>query len=276
MPQGEAKLKARKSILLMVLCAAAVIPCIPILLWSFSQQWRYPELLPVWSLRAWQSIFSPHSQVLPAAWNSLGLAIATSLLSQAAAYPAARALGLYVKAWSKPLRLLMIGPLLIPGISIAIGVHMLFLRIGLADLWIGVVLAHLITAIPYAIYLLYGFYATYDSGYETQLRLLGASRWQTFLMAELPLLRPALSLSVLFSFLISWSQYLFTVFIGGGHLVTLPMLLFSTVSSGDYALTSALSLLLVAPALVIVILTALSVNRDRYHGKEAKRVTPVI
>jgi putative spermidine/putrescine transport system permease protein len=252
------------------------LPFLPLLFWSFTQQWRFPDLFPSGSLRAWRYLFTTHSQVFGAIRSSLGLAAATSLLSQVVAYPAARALGLYIKRWNKTLRLLLIAPILIPGISIAMGVHVLFLRLGLSDHWVGVLLAHLIPAIPYSVYLLYGFYATYDIGYEKQVRLLGASRLQAFRLVELPLLRSALSLSILFSFLISWSQYLFTVFIGGGNLITLPMLLFSTLSSGDYALMGALCMTFVMPALLIVVFSSRGVKQDRYKGREGNRVEPII
>jgi putative spermidine/putrescine transport system permease protein len=263
------------AILLISMIVLFFLPFVPLLVWSFAQQWRFPDLFPSASLRAWRYVFSTHSQVFEAIRSSMGLAIATSLLSQIVAYPAARALGLYVKRWNKTLRLLLIAPILIPGISIAMGVHALFLRLGLSDHWFGVLLAHLIPAIPYSIYLLYGYYAGYDIGYEQQVRLLGANRWLAFRLVELPLLRSALSLSVLFSFLISWSQYLFTVFIGGGQLITLPMLLFSTLSSGDYALMGALSMTFVVPALLIVVFSSRGVNQDRYEGREGNRVEPI-
>lgn len=264
------------AVLLASMIVLFFLPFVPLLVWSFAQQWRFPDLLPSGSLRAWRYVFSTHSQVFEAISNSIGLAVATSLLAQVAAYPAARALGLYVKRWNKSIRLMLISPILIPGISIAMGVHLLFLRLGLSDQWIGVLLAHLIPAIPYSIYLLYGFYAAYDIGYEKQVRLLGANRLQAFLLVELPLLRSALSLSVLFSFLISWSQYLFTVLIGGGRLITLPLLLFSTLSSGDYSLMGAICMTFVLPALFIVVFSSIGVKQDGNERREVNRVEPIV
>ncbi|WP_219837208.1 ABC transporter permease [Paenibacillus sp. R14(2021)] len=249
-----------------ILIVLFFVPFIPLLAWSLAKGWRFPDLLPTVSWRAWHYVLSPHSQVKDAIIHSLGLAAATSLLAALIAYPAARALGLYVKRWGKTIRLLLIAPLLLPGISIAIGVHVLFLKLGLADRWLGVLLSHLIQAIPYAVYLMHGFYAGYDIGYEKQVRLLGANRLQTFYFVELPLLRPVLSLSLLFSFLISWSQYLVTVFVGGGNLVTVPMLLFSSLASGDNSLVGALCMLFVMPALLIVIFSAMALKKDRYDG----------
>ncbi|MFD2612300.1 ABC transporter permease [Paenibacillus gansuensis] len=250
------------------------LPFVPLPVWSLAEQWRFPDVVPTLSLRAWHDMFATHSQVMDAVVNSLGLAAAVSLLSQALAYPAARALGLYVKRGNKTIRLLLIAPILIPGISIAIGVHVLFLRLGLSDRWIGVLLSHLIPAVPYSIYLLYGFYAGYDIGYEKQVRLLGAGKLQTFRLVELPLLQSVLPLSFLYSFLISWSQYLFTVFIGGGSLITLPMLLFSTLSSGDFTLLGTLCIIFMLPALLIVVFSSIGLKRDGYKGKEVHRVDP--
>lgn len=264
------------AILLIFLMMLFFLPFMPLLIWSFAQHWRFPDLFPMVSLRAWRDVFSAHSEIFEAIFNSLGLAIATSLLSQIVAYPASRALGIYVKRWNKTFRLLLIAPILTPGVSIAMGVHVLFLRLGLSDHWVGVLLSHLISAIPYSIYLMYGFYAGYDLGYEKQVRLLGANRWQAFRWIELPLLRPALSLSLLFSFLISWSQYLFTVLIGGGQLITLPMLLFSTLARGDYARMGALCMIFVVPALLTIIISSRDMKQDRYDGREGNHVNPIL
>jgi putative spermidine/putrescine transport system permease protein len=47
------------------------------------------------------------------------------------------------------------------------------------------------------------------------------------------------------------------------------MLLFSTLTSGDYSLIGALCTVFVLPTLVIVIFTSIEVKRDFYKGKEA-------
>jgi putative spermidine/putrescine transport system permease protein len=57
-------------------------------------------------------------------------------------------------------------------------------------------------------------------------------------------------------FLISWSQYALTLLVGGGRVLTLPLLLFAFAGSGDLSLAAALSLVFVAPAVVILLLTA--------------------
>ena len=60
----------------------------------------------------------------------------------------------------------------------------------------------------------------------------------------------------LFAFLVSWSQYVLTLLIGGGQVVTLPVLLFSSVPGGDSASIAAQSLLFVGPGLLILLVTS--------------------
>ncbi|MCA9936150.1 MAG: hypothetical protein KC415_19590, partial [Anaerolineales bacterium] len=59
-----------------------LLPLIPLLIWSVSFRWYFPDMLPeMWSLRAWRYVFAPSSRVLPALGYSVGVATAVTLLS---------------------------------------------------------------------------------------------------------------------------------------------------------------------------------------------------
>jgi putative spermidine/putrescine transport system permease protein len=78
----------------------------------------------------------------------------------------------------------------------------------------------------------------------------------------LPLTFPGIVVAGLFSFLLSWSQYLNTLIIGGGKMTTLPILLFSLMGSGDRPVASAVSLVFVVPAFIALLFSA------RYLGRK--------
>jgi putative spermidine/putrescine transport system permease protein len=63
-----------------------------------------------------------------------------------------------------------------------------------------------------------------------------------------PAIAPGLAVAAALSFLISWGQYLMTLWIGGGRVQTLPLILV-VFQRGDQAITAALSLVFLAPAL---------------------------
>ena len=56
------------------------------------------------------------------------------------------------------------------------------------------------------------------------------------------------------SFLMSWSQYLLTLLIGGGPILTLPIVLVGFEKSGDGAVAAAMSLLLMLPPTLLFVI----------------------
>jgi putative spermidine/putrescine transport system permease protein len=66
----------------------------------------------------------------------------------------------------------------------------------------------------------------------------------------------------MFTFLVSWTQYITTVLVGGGQIVTLPMVLFPLIGAANHAVAAAVSIIFVAPALLILILTTRFVHSD--------------
>jgi putative spermidine/putrescine transport system permease protein len=72
----------------------------------------------------------------------------------------------------------------------------------------------------------------------------------------IPLILPGIVVAALFSFLLSWSQYLSTLIIGGGRITTLPILLFALMGSGDRPVAAAVSIVFVMPALAVLMASA--------------------
>ena len=167
-----------------------------------------------------------------------------------------RALGLYEFRGKTAVLFLILAPAIMPVIAVAMGIHVAFLRVGLADTKVGVILVHLIPVMPYMVLTLTSVFANYNLDYEGQARTLGARPWQVFIHVTLPAIWPGLMVGCLFAFIISWSQYLLTLLIGGGEVITLPVLLFAFANSGDNAITAALSLVFIAPALLLFLFTA--------------------
>jgi putative spermidine/putrescine transport system permease protein len=238
------------------LTAVLLLPLVPLMIWAFSQRWLYPDVLPSeWGLRAWRYILNPNTRVLAALANSLVVALAVTGLSIVVALPAARMLGLARFRGKTLVEFLLLAPTVVPAFAAAMGIQVLFIRYGLADTLIGVILVHLIPVLPYTVLILAGIFANYDVDYEHQARVLGAGSWRIFWHVTLPAILPGVIVAALFAFLISWSQYLLTLLIGGGSVITLPVLLLSFANSGDYAITAALSLVFIAPAIVALLLS---------------------
>jgi putative spermidine/putrescine transport system permease protein len=240
-----------------VLIVWLVLPLVPLLIWSFARGWRFPDLLPQeWSLQAWAFALSGRSGVL----ESLGVTVLVAALATGLAIllgvPAGRALGLYRFRGTGIVELMILAPVIVPGIAVALGLHSVFIQFGLTNTLAGVVLVHLIPTLPYMTLVMAGIFANYDPAFEQQARSLGASALQTFRHVTLPAILPGIVVGGLFAFLVSWSQYVLTLLIGGGRVITLPLLLFNYASAGRNDLTGAIGVLYVLPGLLILLLTA--------------------
>ncbi len=234
-----------------------VAPMIPLLIWSVSFRWFFPSLLPSeLSARAWQYVFSPTSSALPALRDTTIIAISVTIISILIGIPAGRALGLHQFRGKRLIELLMLAPTIIPGLAAVMGIQVVFIKLGLASTIVGVILVHLIPSLPYMVLVMAGVFANYNPEFEEQARSLGADPLRTLWYVMVPSILPGVIVGGLFVFLISWSQYVLTLLIGGGAVVTLPMLLYNFATSGDNAMTGALSLIFVAPGILILLLTS--------------------
>ena len=234
-----------------------VLPLIPLAIWSFSRSWFFPDLLPsAWSTQAWDYALSDTSQVM----DSLGITIVISLgataLSVLAGVPAGRALGLYNFRGKQLVELMILAPTIVPGIAVVLGIHVIFIAMGLTNTVAGVILVHLIPTLPYMVLVMAGIFSNFDPDIEDQARSLGATPLKTFWYITLPAIMPGVIVGALFAFLVSWSQYILTLLIGGGRVVTLPLLLFNFATSGRNDVTGAISMIYILPGIVILVLTA--------------------
>lgn len=234
-----------------------LLPLLPLLVWSVSHRWWFPDILPPeLSSRAWQYVFTMGSGVAEAFGNSMLISLLVCLLCLLLGVPAGRALGMYRFRGKTLLEFVIIAPLIVPPLAVIMGIHISFIRSGLVDTLPGVVISHLIPSLPYMVVVMKSVFANYDPAFEQQARSLGAGKYQTIFKVTLPMIYPGIITGSLFVILISWSQYILTLLIGGGRVVTLPVLLFSFATAGDNALTGALSVLFLIPAAVILLLTS--------------------
>jgi putative spermidine/putrescine transport system permease protein len=242
--------------------AVLLLPLVPLLVWSVAGSWRYPDVVPSRLSRRGLDLVLD-GEVVAATVTSLAIATTVAVLACAIGLSAGRALGLYAFRGRRLVQFLLLAPVIVPGLAVTLGIQVFFVRYGLADTVAGVVLVQLMPTVPYAATLLAAAYANLDVDFERQSRALGAGPVRTFVSVTLPLLRPALVTTALLTFLISWSEYVLTLLIGGGQVTTLPLLLFSAIGSSDRTAAAALGLLVVAPPVVVVLAVA-----RRLRGRE--------
>jgi putative spermidine/putrescine transport system permease protein len=241
---------------LWALITALIAPLVPLALWSVARGWRWPDLLPPLSIAPFAYAISPVSGVLPAVGTSLAVAGLTTFFAVLIGVPAGRALGLYRFRGRGVIELILLAPIVVPGLAVVLGLHGVFIGLGLTNRMTGVVLAHLIPVLPYVIIVMAGIFANFDRRLEDQARSLGARPSQVMWHVTGPAIAPGLAVGALFAFLVSWGQYILTLVIGGGRVETLPLLLFSFASAGRNDIAGAIAMIYVLPGVLIMVLLA--------------------
>lgn len=240
-----------------ILLVWLVLPMLPLFVWSVARSWYFPHLIPPqWTLTTWGYVFSDASGVLDSITDTLIVSLGATALAVLIGVPAGRALGLYQFKSKRLVEIFILAPTIVPGIAVALGIHFVSIRIGLANTLLGVTLVHLIPTLPYMVLVMAGVFANYDRSYEDQARTLGASALQSYWYVMLPAILPGIIVGALFSFIVSWSQYILTLLIGGGRVITLPLLLFNFATAGRNDIAGAIGMLYIIPGVIVLILSA--------------------
>lgn len=110
-----------------------------------------------------------------------------------------------------------------PPMMLAIPLYSLFVRAGIDDTRLSLMISHCTLTLPLGVWLLWGFFKQIPEDIEEAAMVDGCSRLKAFVLVVLPLALPGLTTVAIFSFLLSWTDYTFAlVMIGSDYLKTLP------------------------------------------------------
>ena len=201
-----------------------------------------------------EELFGPAQRLTDVLGTSMGIALATAVLTTTVAALAGRALSRYRFAGREVFRFAVLTPFLIPATVFAMGVQVAFIRAGLAGTVAGVVVSHVIVALPYASLIMVDAMEAAGSRLEEQARLCGAGSARTWATVILPVLAPSLLSAASMSYILSFSQYFITLLVGAGKVKTLALVMFPYLAGGDRTIASAYGVVFLAATLIVFLL----------------------
>jgi trehalose transport system permease protein len=189
--------------------------------------------------------------LVPPLIKSLVVATVTTLLAIVIASPAA-----YVISRLRPaLRYSIVIGLLVtrmfPEFSIGISVATRFSALGLIDDYLGVILAHLIGALPFIAWILVGTFETVPRDLEEAAAIDGASRLGSLVRVVFPLALPGIAVASLFVWLYSWNEFLYARLLTTTQ-NTLPLQVFQAIDRGSNQEMATVAAVLTLPILFVV------------------------
>ena len=236
------------NILMLVVVLAPVV----IVMWmSFTPTATFVLPITDFSLRWYREALS-YPGFLDAFGLSFELATLAAVITVTLSFLAAYGLVRYRPAGGASLKAFFTAPLLVSAVVFGIAMLQFVNRIGLYNQLSGLVLAHVVLVVPFAIRSIEVTLRQVPEELEWAAMILGRSRMGMLLRVTLPLCARGLITAFLFCFLLSFSEVTTTIFMTGPGLQTLPVRIYSYMSDRIDPTVAAVSALVVMISLALV------------------------
>ena len=252
----------------LVLFAGFIVgPLIVLALWSFAQQWFWPSLLPSAFTLRWYEWAATVPNIFRSLQMSLLVAVIVTIATTIVAVPAAIALGRYRFPGRDFIRGLFSLPLLVPYISLGIGIASFFYAARLNGTLAAVVLAHMIAALPFGVMIVTAAVEELTPEIEEAALACGAAPRTVFWKVMLPQLVPALLAQAAYVFMLSMDEFTLTLLVSSPETATLPVQMYAAMGEGYLQISSALAMLLLVPSVLLSYLIARYLARRERGGR---------
>jgi putative spermidine/putrescine transport system permease protein len=253
-------------LLLILFILFITLPFVMILLEAFGNDWFGMALLPkVWTLK-WFGWAAKTINIVKILANTLIIGFIATLFSLAFSIPAAWAIARRRLRLKALLMGLVLFPRMIPEITYALGVARIFYNLHLNNTFLGIALAHVILAAPFAVLVLSSTFEGIDGRLLEAGTVFGCNGSQLFLRVIIPLAMPGIVAAALFSFLSSYNDFVLTLMLYGPDTVTLPVQTYLSIGNGYTSVASALSVVLLIPALLFLAALLRTVKPENLLG----------
>lgn len=212
-----------------------------------------------WYARLWRN-----EAILAAAWRSLWIAAVTALLATLLGTMAALALWRHAPPGKRLLQAMLFPPIAVPWLITGTAMLVFFFWIGVGRGAPAVILGHVALALPYVILVVSARLAGFDRSLEEAARALGASPWRATWAVTLPIIAPGVAAGALFAFAVSFDQFVVSYFLARPGDATLPVLIYTAIRKGFTPEINAVSTLVIAASMALVLLAARNV---RFGGR---------
>ncbi len=187
--------------------------------------------------------------------NSVVLATSTTIFVVALGTLGAYSLVRFKYRGRETLAVLVLFTYLLPSVVLIIPLYLMMVGIGLSNTLVSLILAHTTFALPYALWLLRSFMEGVPEDLESAALVDGATRLGAFKDIILPQLLPGIVSTALFTFILSWNEYLYAlVLINSDAVAPLTTGVMSMLISAfniEWSLLMAASVMMSLPLIVV-------------------------
>lgn len=213
---------------------------------------NYP--VPGYSLRWFHELFTAD------AWrrsiiNSLIVGSGTTILATVLGTLAALGLRDRLLPFTGFFKTVFLLPMVVPAVVLGVGMQLLFVRLGVAYTYPGVIIAHTVLAIPFVVVNVAAALDGIDRRVERAAQSLGAPPHIVFQKVTLPLAIPGVLSGAVFAFATSLDEVVLTLFVAGPNQRTLARQMFSTIRENISPAIAAAAFLFIVGTVVLALIT---------------------
>ncbi|HGW2881989.1 TPA: carbohydrate ABC transporter permease [Enterococcus faecalis] len=243
-----------------LLIVATVIAVFP-LVWIFISSIKSKGELTQFPTRFWPKIFTldyfthviNDLHFIVNIKNSLLIALATTVIAIIISSMAAYGIVRFFPKLGAIMSRLLVMTYIFPPILLAIPYSIAMAKVGLTNSLIGLIVIYLSFSVPYAVWLLVGFFQTVPIGIEESARIDGANKFTIFYRIVLPIVAPGIVATAIYTFINAWNEFLYAlILINDTNKMTVAVALRSLNGSEilDWGDMMAASVIVVLPSVI--------------------------
>ncbi|MCA9863673.1 MAG: carbohydrate ABC transporter permease [Thermomicrobiales bacterium] len=202
------------NILVILVLVVFMFPIVMIFLTSIKNRVDALASPPVWiftpTFSNYVDIFQqyPFSSYLR---NSVLVATLNTLIALIIGVPAAYALARFRFRGSNHVQFWVLSQRMMPAIAAVIPLFILFRRFGLTNSIAGLILIYLTSSLPFIVFMLTRFFEEIPRELEEASLVEGSSWFGAMTRIAIPLARPGIAATAIFTFIFSWNEFLFAL-----------------------------------------------------------------
>ncbi|MGE5598502.1 MAG: carbohydrate ABC transporter permease [Bacteroidota bacterium] len=182
--------------------------------------------------------------------RSLVVATGTTVLALLVAAPGAYVISRMPRKWRYPVLVSLFLTRMFPEVGIALAVAVNFIRWNMLDTDLGLILAHLIGALPFIAWILVGTFETIPVELEEAAKTDGCGRVAVLRRVILPLSLSGVAVACIFTWLWSWNEFTYALYLSLSR-NTLPLETYYYLGRGSLFNAATYSTILTLPVFLV-------------------------
>jgi sorbitol/mannitol transport system permease protein len=186
-------------------------------------------------------------------WNSVIIAGGSTLLGIIVAVPAAWSMAFVPGRRTKDILLWMLSTKMLPAVGVLYPIYLIFIKLGLLDTRIGLVVVMMLINLPIIVWMLYTYFREIPGEILEAARMDGASLRDEILYVLTPMAVPGIASTLLLNFILAWNEAFWTLNLTAANAAPLTAFIasYSSPEGLFYAKLSAASTMAIAPILIM-------------------------